>query len=235
MMLGALFRSTVLILSMMIVALPALAGETGGIPVGSYQSGPFTVTIQEDGTYRVVHANGGAITGTYKVAGNQIEVTDQGGDFACFDGAGKYSWKVEGDKLFFSVVEDPCNGRNRTLTGGPLVLIVEDRLTGVWKGTWEQNGGAAGTFQLTIEKKSDGKSTGNVRVQVDGNEIYAADIKEASVDGNKMTVKYDSPDGQAEILLEGEWVDKSAAGAWSYRPSGESAFTPAGTWKASKE
>lgn len=234
MMTRTFIRFSLLVILALGMVLPVRAADTAGLPVGSYQSGPFTVTIAADGTYRVVHAGGGAITGIYKVTGNQIEVTDQGGDFACFDGAGKYSWKAEGDKLLFSLTEDPCQGRSRVLAEGPLVPLVEDRLAGVWKGTWERTGGSGGTFQLTIEKNSDGKS-GTVRVEQGGNELYTAGIREASVNGNKMMVKYDSPDGQAEILLEGEWLDKAFAGTWSYRPSGESAYTPAGTWKASKE
>jgi len=216
----------------LLATVPVLAADPEKMPLGSYQSGPFTVTLQEGGTFRVVHANGGGVTGTYKVSGDQVEITDEGGEFFCQNGAGKYTWKAEGDKLTFTLIEDPCDGRRQLLTAGPLV---QDRLSGVWKGTWEHSGGQSGTLEMTIERKSNGTSAGTMRAEANGAELYNTPIKEVSLNGNKMSAKYDLPDGQAEISLEGECLANSVAGTWSFRPSGESTFTMAGTWKASRE
>ncbi len=223
---------SLLVVFALLVSIPVLAADPQKLPTGSYQSGPFTFILEEGGTFRVTHANGGGVTGNYKVSGNQVEITDQGGEFVCNAGVGKYTWKAEGETLIFTLIEDPCDGRTQALTTGPLV---QDRLSGVWKGTWEQSAGQSGTFQMTIERKSDGKSAGTIRVESNGAELYNTPVKEAALNGNKMSAKYDSPDGQAEIFLEGDWSDNSMTGNWSYRPSGESSYTPAGTWKASRE
>jgi hypothetical protein len=210
---------------------PVVLSQTQKFPSGVYQAGRFMVTIHEDGKYQVT-ADIGKVTGVYVVTGEQVEVRDEGGDFSCPNAAGRYRWKVDGDKLMLVLLEDPCEGRMQALTTEPLV---KDRLSGKWSGTWEQSGGQSGVFQMTIEKSSSGTSAGTIRVEANGAEMYSAPIKEASLNGNRMSAKYDSPDGQAEILLEGEWMDNTFAGTWSYRPSGESAWTPGGSWKAARK
>ncbi|GEM_PF-1985528 len=207
-----------------------VSAQAQKFPAGSYQSGPFMFVIEEGGSYRVAHTDGRGVTGTYKVSGDRIDLTDQGGELAC-DGLGKYSWKTDGEALVFSLVEDPCDGRTQALTSGPLV---KDRLAGQWKGTWEQTGGQSGTFQMTFEKKSDG-SAGTIRVEMDGAELYSAAIKEASLNGNKMAAKYEAPNDPVEILLEAELTGTSLAGTWAFRPIGESASTPVGSWKATRQ
>ncbi len=220
---------SVLVLALL-VGSAVVSVQAQKFPAGSYQSGPFTFVMEEGGTYRVAHTDGRGVTGTYKLTVDLIELTDQGGELAC-DGVGKYSWKADGDKLVFTLVEDPCDGRTQALTSGPLV---KDRLAGQWKGTWEQSGGQGGTFQMTIEKKSDG-TAGIIRVEMDGSELYSAAIKEASLNGGKMTAKYEAPNDPVEVLLEGELTGTSLAGTWAFRPIGESASTPAGSWKATRQ
>jgi hypothetical protein len=95
--------------------------QTGGFPFGTYKGGPFTMTFEEGGEFRVVHSSGAEVTGTYKISVDRIEFTDQAGEFLCQGPAGKYTWKLDRDNLILSVVEDECDGRKEALTSGPLV------------------------------------------------------------------------------------------------------------------
>src|SRR5947207_1665586 len=64
-----------------------------------------------------------------------------------------------------------------------------EQFLGTWIGTWE--GAGTGTFELTLEKDSDGALGG--RVSVTGEPTYKATFKSVTFNGNKMTVKYDFP------------------------------------------
>ncbi len=97
------------------------AAQKSDFPLGTYQSGPFTFTFEEGGTYRVKHSSGAGVTGTYKISGDKIEFTDQDGELMCQESSGKYAWKLDHDSLVFSVVDDTCDGRKEALTSKPLV------------------------------------------------------------------------------------------------------------------
>ncbi len=98
-----------------------VGAQTGDFPLGTYQADPFTITLEQGGTFRVVHSSGAGVTGTYKVSGDKIEFTDQEGDLVCQGSTGKYTWKADHDSLIFSIVDDVCDGRAEALTSKPLV------------------------------------------------------------------------------------------------------------------
>ncbi|RPJ52883.1 MAG: hypothetical protein EHM23_32065 [Acidobacteria bacterium] len=93
-----------------------LTAQSGTFPVGSYESGPFTITFKAGDNFEVTHSNGGGVTGTYKISGDQAEFTDLAGDYACPGAVGKYTWKVESEKLVFTLVDDKCDGRAEALS-----------------------------------------------------------------------------------------------------------------------
>jgi len=45
---------------------------------------------------------------------------DSGGQYACYDSDGKYTWKIDKDTLTFVKIDDNCEGRIGVLTSGPL-------------------------------------------------------------------------------------------------------------------
>ena len=100
----------------LLLASPAVTAQSGKFPVGSYESGPFTITFKEGGSFEVLHSSGAGVKGTYKISGDNIEFTDVEGDFACPDAVGKYTWKVEAEKLVLTLVSDPCDGRAQALS-----------------------------------------------------------------------------------------------------------------------
>jgi len=109
------FSRSVIFLSfvalLVLAGAPSVTAQSSKFPVGSYESGPFTIIFKDGGNFEVAHSSGGGVKGTYKVSGDQVEVTDVEGEFACPDAVGKYTWKVEGEKLVMNIVADPCDGR----------------------------------------------------------------------------------------------------------------------------
>jgi uncharacterized lipoprotein YehR (DUF1307 family) len=92
-----------------------------------YKTGTYSVTADgvkysikyHDGN-KVTVTRGGevAVEGTYKVTGDEIEVTDESGPLACGgeEKTGRYKWKLEGKVLTLTKVQDGCTGRANALT-----------------------------------------------------------------------------------------------------------------------
>ncbi len=121
-------RSSAAFILTVVFFLPAGVGSAahpGDFPPGTYESGPFTFTFEQGGTFRVVHSSGAGVTGTYNVTGDQIEILDTDGELACLGSAGKYTWKLDHDNLVFSVVDDACDARAEALTSKPLMKKVK--------------------------------------------------------------------------------------------------------------
>jgi hypothetical protein len=108
-----------------------------------------------------------------------------------------------------------------------------NQLVGIWVGTWE-GAGAAGGFELTLEQPKEGALTG--KVSVTGEPEYKATFKSVSLEGAKMTAKYDfPPDEGAEVVLVATFDTKSAKGTWSLNAKGDGSQVATGTWSVTKK
>jgi hypothetical protein len=63
------------------------------------------------------------VYGTYQISGNQITLTDKGGEYSS-DSSGDYVFQVDNDSLKFTTVDDPVDGR-RMLVAGTWTLARE--------------------------------------------------------------------------------------------------------------
>jgi len=106
-----------------------------------------------------------------------------------------------------------------------------EKFSGAWAGTFE--GDATGKFEMTISPGADGKHSGSVSVTPDSGEGYTASFKSVSVEGDKIVVKYDSPDGGSEVALEGTGDGKAASGKWVIQSQGSQSAS--GTWKTTRK
>src|SRR5262245_56983895 len=96
-----------------------------------FKKGTYSVTagdvkwsLKYDDSGKVTVSRNGEVVveASYKVKGDELEVTDEKGPMAC-DGAqtGKYKWKLEGKKLTLTKLTDECDGRASALTAQPWV------------------------------------------------------------------------------------------------------------------
>lgn len=91
-------------------------------PKGTYASGEYTIVFADKGQFRVLTGEEVVVEGEYAVKGEQLTLTDKSGRLAC-KGEGvataTYGWKVEGENLTLTKMEDQCTGRSAGLTAGP--------------------------------------------------------------------------------------------------------------------
>ena len=56
------------------------------------------------------------VYGTYQISGNQITLTDKGGEYSS-DSSGDYVFQVDKTSLKFTTVDDPVDGRKMLVAG----------------------------------------------------------------------------------------------------------------------
>ena len=110
-----------------------------------------------------------------------------------------------------------------------------DPYLGTWIGSWEMPGAGSGSFELTLEKDTDGTVIG--RVAVTGDPEYKATLRTVTFDGPKLIARYDfPPDERAEVQLTATFEGSSATGSWSLREkAGNGAEVASGTWTVKKK
>jgi hypothetical protein len=105
----------------------ATAGAGGtDAPKGSYstevQGTKFVLTLGDKGRFTVMMKDQVGVEGTYKVTKDEIEFSDEKGSIADTKSkVGRYRWKLDGQKLSFTKVEDDSKGRSAVLTAQPWV------------------------------------------------------------------------------------------------------------------
>jgi len=106
-----------------VVLLAISAGRAGAVskfPAGTFTTGEWAVTFSANKTYQVTQSGKPVVEGGYTLGKDGVTFKDTGGQFACYDSDGKYTWKIDNDTLTFIKVDDNCQGRIGVLTSGPL-------------------------------------------------------------------------------------------------------------------
>ena len=96
------------------------AGAASKFPVGTFVTGEWAVTFSANKTYQVAQSGQTVVEGGYTVGTDGVIFKDSGGQYACYDSDGKYTWKIDKDTLTFVKIDDNCEGRVGVLTSGPL-------------------------------------------------------------------------------------------------------------------
>ena len=104
--------------SLMLAVIPAFAAD---FPVGTFAAsgGKITMTFDGKGQFRVVQKDATVVAGQYTIKGEQLEITDLQGPWACTkadEKTGTYGWKLDKAELTFSKVADRCEDRVQSLT-----------------------------------------------------------------------------------------------------------------------
>lgn len=122
-------RLKVLLFGMMTIGLVGLPGQFSrmpltktvradspqfpkGIIVGKFA----TIDFKADLTFSVTYEGQIVVKGKYVVKDNQVVLHDKSGPKACVGmDPGTYEWSLDGDKLSFLLLDDPCPGRRMML------------------------------------------------------------------------------------------------------------------------
>ncbi len=107
-----------LLASLALALTPALAAD---FPIGSFAAngGAVTMTFDGKGQFRVVKKDAMVVAGQYSIKGEQLEITDMQGPWACTkadEKTGTYRWTLDKSELTFSKVADRCEDRVQSLT-----------------------------------------------------------------------------------------------------------------------
>jgi ABC-type transport system substrate-binding protein len=92
---------------------PAAGVGTNSLPLGTYTNGktaygPLVLTLADGGQYALrLELENELIQGTWKVMGDQIELTETSGGL-CPNLQGTYKWALEGKDVSFTLVQDSC-------------------------------------------------------------------------------------------------------------------------------
>lgn len=117
---GVFALATCSALAMCTAFAAAPASPATGFPTGTYAAGGLTtVTFDGNGQLRVRKGDVTEVVGDYTVTGDQIQLTDKSGPWACTkagEKAGTYRWQYQGGVLAFSKVRDRCTPRVDSLT-----------------------------------------------------------------------------------------------------------------------
>ncbi|HEV7139029.1 MAG TPA: hypothetical protein VGN43_20515 [Steroidobacteraceae bacterium] len=117
---GILALATCSAIAMCSALATAPASPATGFPTGTYAAGGHT-TLTFDGNGQL-HVSKGDVTEVvvdYTVSGDEIQLTDESGPWACTkanEKAGTYRWKYRNGVLAFSKVRDRCVPRVASLT-----------------------------------------------------------------------------------------------------------------------
>jgi hypothetical protein len=123
------------------------------------------------------------------------------------------------------------------LSVGALVLAGQNsagsKLAGGWAGTW--SGGSAGKFEMTITSAADGKLSATLIATPETGDGSTFQSKSVDTVDNKVKIKLEDSEGNAEVLLEGTLEGSSLKGTYSVRDKAQGAEVETGNWTATKK
>ncbi|MGH9159722.1 MAG: hypothetical protein ACRD2X_07010 [Vicinamibacteraceae bacterium] len=109
---------------------------------------------------------------------------------------------------------------------------VEDGIVGKWAGTWD--GESAGKYTMSIEDDAAKGLGGTVETMPHSGEAgYTATFKSIVVNGAKVIMKYDAPDG-GEVRIEGTLEGTALEGTWKAFNPGTTTLAASGTFTGTK-
>ena len=90
------------------------AGRGQAIPAAPLTFGAFTVTFGPAGAFSLEGQGWPAFKGTWSAAGGAVEIVTSGGPKGCSD-PGRYTFKVDGQRVAFTLQSDACEPRRMIL------------------------------------------------------------------------------------------------------------------------
>jgi hypothetical protein len=108
-----------------------------------------------------------------------------------------------------------------------------DKLIGKWAGSW--TGGSSGKFEMSITKDDAGKLIADLSTTPDQGEPSTLQSKSLTQTGDKVTITFESPDGEVQIALDGTIEGTSIKGSYSVRNKASNEEVEKGNWSASKK
>lgn len=109
----------------------------------------------------------------------------------------------------------------------------DQKYAGAWVGTYSTDGGNTDKLSYIFSKDEKGQWRGTVKfTNQDGEQT--GELKAVQIADGKLKAKLESPDGQAEVTIEGQFQGDQLEGTYSVSPKGSTDVVEKGTWKVAK-
>jgi hypothetical protein len=110
----------------------------------------------------------------------------------------------------------------------------EDKVIGAWSGTWD--GASTGKYTMSIARDDTKNLGGTIQTVPDDGGGYTATFKSVVVDGETVTISYDSPVGDAtEIQLVATTDGANIKGSWKAVDSSSKTVSASGNFIGSRK
>lgn len=107
------------------------------------------------------------------------------------------------------------------------------KYAGVWAGSFTTESGESNKLSFTFTKGEKGQWGGAAKwVNPEGDQ--SANFKSLQLADGKMKGKIESPDGQVEVTIEGQFQGDNLEGTYAISPKGSTEVVEKGTWKVAK-
>src|SRR5215510_16568624 len=109
----------------------------------------------------------------------------------------------------------------------------DQKYVGEWAGSYSDGNGNGDKLSYTLSKDEKGQWHGTVKwISQDGE--HSADLKSLQIVDGRMKGKIESPDGEVEITIEGQFQGDKLEGTYAISPKGSTEVVEKGAWKAAK-
>jgi len=109
----------------------------------------------------------------------------------------------------------------------------DQKYAGSWVGSYSVDNGYTNKISYALSKDEKGQWRGAVKfTNMDGEQT--ADFKSLQIVDGKMKGKIESPDGQMEVTIEGQFQGDKFEGTYAGSPKGSTEVLEKGTWKVAK-
>src|SRR5262249_50619031 len=109
----------------------------------------------------------------------------------------------------------------------------DQKYVGEWVGSYSTDDGNTDKLSYNLSRGEKGQWLGKVKwINSDGEQ--SADFKSLQIADGKMKGKIESPDGQVEIAIEGQFQGDKLEGTYAISPKGSTEVVEKGSWKVAK-
>lgn len=141
---------------------------------------------------------------------------------------------ISASLVLASVVSVVLIAPGKSNAGGQGSTSDNKKYAGTWAGTYVSGDGSTGPVSFTFSLDEKGQLRGTVRFTNEQGE-QKADFKFVQITDGKLKAAIESPDGQAQVAIEGKTQGSEMEGTYVVSPMGSNEIAEKGTWKVAKK
>jgi hypothetical protein len=116
--------------------------------------------------------------------------------------------------------------------GGQGSSTDDQKYVGAWVGSYNTDGYTE-KLSYTLSKDEKGQWRGTMK-WINKSGEHTAELKSLQIADGKMKGKVETPDGQAETVIEGQFQGDKLEGTYAVSPKGSTEVVEKGAWKVAK-